>query len=488
MEENKDQELEVESVPTKSKVWLAGADGLVALLQGVIGGGALTYYFTRIRGLSSDNAAIVLILFGIWNMVNDPLFGYITDATRSKLGRRIPYIRYGAPLIALSYILCWFSWPGDGDDQALLFAQFLIFLLFYDTLYTVVATSLWIMPFEMAVSNKVRGSIFLWKILFSLIATVIPLVAIPILQPDVGEDTTFYQTFHIVLGVVVGLVVYFSTFFYKEKGYVQEEESMPFLESLKVALKNIPFLIFEVISFTIIFVQSNLMFGVLYYYDEIDVPMIPTFAALFLGALGGAILFVKKIKGWGVKKCKQYMMALFASGSLMILFFGRYTIPTTIGFFGIGVGFAGGYYLVPMMMGDTIDYDEEKTGLRREGIYSGVNSFLTKYGISIAQASFLWIIDGFGYNQDLPKGTQSARAETGILVAWMLIPAILLIICFIILKWYPLAGKKWQKTKEKIAQRHMKKEKEHLEKLGFKYQPNESDTDTDTDTPEPHTT
>ena len=463
-------ELVREKIPLKSKVWVSAADGSVALLQALIGGGALTYYFTRLRGLDPGYASIVLILFGVWNAINDPLFGWISDKTKNKLGRRIPYIRFGAPLIAIFYALCWVDWPGSAGNQIYLFLQFFIFLFFYDVLYTAVATALWIMPFEMAVSNKVRGSIFIWKMIFSIIATVLPLVAVPLIQPDVNDPISkfeAYRNFNYVLGALVGLIVFVSTYFYKENGYQREEQQFGFIESLVASFKNKPFLIFLAISFTIIYVQTGLMQGVLYYYDELPVPMIATFPILFIGAIIGIILYSKNHEAWGVQKCMQIMLGSFALGCLFILLFGRFTLPTTIGFFGVGMGFAGGYFLIPMMMGDTFDYDEDVTGKRREGMYSGVNSFITKPAISIAQALFLSIIAAYGYDQTLSKGMQSSSAETGIIVAWMLVPFILLTTCFLIMKLYPLAGPKWKETKNKLALIHKEKEREFLRKLGF---------------------
>jgi Na+/melibiose symporter-like transporter len=145
-------------------------------------------------------------------------------------------------------------------------------LFFYDVLYTAVATALWIMPFEMAVSNKVRGTIFLWKMLFSIFALVLPLIAVPLIQPDITdpiEKFQAYRMFNYFLGAFVGIIVFVSTFFYKENGYQREEEQFGFIESLIASFKNKPFLIFLVISFTIIYVQTGLMQGVLYYYDEV---------------------------------------------------------------------------------------------------------------------------------------------------------------------------------------------------------------------------
>ena len=73
----------------------------MAILQSLVAAGALTYYFVNIRGLSTSYTGIVWLLFGVWNAINDPLFGYISDRTKNKLGRRIPYIRYGAPIFIL---------------------------------------------------------------------------------------------------------------------------------------------------------------------------------------------------------------------------------------------------------------------------------------------------------------------------------------------------------------------------------------------------
>ncbi len=79
-------------------------------------------------------------------------------------------------------------------------------------------------------------------------------------------------------------------------------------------------------------------------------------------------------------------------------------------FFLVGIGFAGGMYLIPLMNGDVIDKDEHHTGLRREGMYAGVNSFITKPAISLAQAVFLslqtsWLCPGFSarHQSTLPK-------------------------------------------------------------------------------------
>mgnify|MGYP005864277381 CR=1 FL=1 len=158
----------------------------------------------------------------------------------------------------------------------------------------------------------------------------------------------------------------------------------------------------------------------------------------------------------------------FALGCLVMLLGGRLLAPAAVSFFLIGIGFAGGMYLIPLMNGDVIDYDETRTGLRREGIYAGINSLVTKPAISIAQAVFLGFLTRFGYDQSLAKGLQSASAQTGILVAWMLVPSALLVISLLVTLFYPLAGASWERTKHELAARHAAKEKAYLESLGMK--------------------
>ena len=442
-----------EKVPVKSKFWLSIADCMCGVLNSLMTAGALTYFFTTYWGLNENYASIAWIVFGIWNAVNDPLFGFISDKTKSKIGRRLPYIRYGAIFYSLFFIITWFRWP-FGTSQISMFIQLLAALFLFDTLYTAIATSLYVLPYTMAVSNKARSNIFIWKICFSLISLAFPLVVVPIIQPKPGEPAT---AFHIVvagLGIFAFLIIFFSTFFIKEKVITEPDDSMNIFKSIYLCFKNISFVIFEVLSFSVIFIQTDLLMGVNYYFNEFGTNLMPyAYGALGAGAILGMIFWLNRLKPWGVRKCIFIMCVLFASGATAVVFFGKIFAVAAVGFFLAGLGFAGGMYLVPIMNGDVIDYDEHKCGQRREGMYAGVNSFITKPAISLANAAFIKIIAAFGYS-NTAVGNQTEWAKQGILVAWMAIPALLLIITAISLKWYPLHGEKWDKIKLSIEEKH----------------------------------
>ncbi|MGN0545658.1 MAG: MFS transporter [Acutalibacteraceae bacterium] len=442
-----------EKVSASSKFWLCSADCLCTTINSLLTGGGMTYFFTKFLGLSEGLASTVWLIFAIWNALNDPLFGYISDHTKSKLGRRIPYIRYGAFFYSLFFVITWVKWP-FGDSQTALFVQMLATLFLFDTFYTAIATSLYVMPYTMAVSNKARSGIFLWKIFFTLIAMAVPLVVFPLIKPEIGSDPTKFQLIMLGIGIGAFIVIFTSTFFYKEKVTTESDSHENIFKAIVACFKNRSFIVFEVLSFSIVFIQTILMQGVIYYFDEFDLPMPIAYGALGVGAVLGVILWATKVKTWGVKKCVLIMCIIFACGASAMSIFGKINAVAVIAFFIAGMGFAGGMYLVPLMNGDVIDYDESVTGLRREGMYAGVNSLITKPAISFANSTFLIIAKAFGYDTTLASGMQDNWAKQGVLVAWMAVPAALLIICAISLKFYPLAGEKWDKTKLMLEEKH----------------------------------
>ena len=88
--------------------WIWGIAGLgTSFISGTFGA-LLPIFYQDYLGLTARWIAIASAVYAVWNAINDPLFGYITDNTRFKSGRRIPYMRFTAPFLALTFILVWF--------------------------------------------------------------------------------------------------------------------------------------------------------------------------------------------------------------------------------------------------------------------------------------------------------------------------------------------------------------------------------------------
>lgn len=470
MKNTAEEQLHKEHIKLSSRLWLGGADCMITTLCNIITGGGLTFYFVNYYGMDPGWSAACWMLFGIWNAVNDPIFGYLSDRTRSKLGRRIPYIRYGSMMIAAVFILTWVSWFGHQSDLQM-FMQMLICLFLFDLLYTAIATSLYVMPYEMAVTNEARSKILFVKVIFGLAALSVPLFLLAELENILRQSLARFQLLMTFIGVLAGAIMFFSTFFYREKGFVRKEQQYPFLRSIVTCFKNRSFLIFEVLSFSITFIQTALMLGLSYYFEACGVNYLACYLAMLIGIIAGMWFWMMPGARLGVKPCIVIMCLVFGAGLAVMIVFGQYTIAGVIGFLSAGIGFSGGMYLIPLMNGDVIDYDEHLSGLRREGMYAGVNSFICKPAISIANAIFPVMILWFGYDASLPLKDQTAFAKLGIRFSWLFLSAVLLFLCAAFIgRFYPLHGRQWSSIKETLAARHEEKqrifEQEALEKMG----------------------
>ena len=94
-------------------------------------GNRINFYYVDVLGLNAAIAGILWSVYGLWNAVNDPLMGQISDRTRSKYGRRVPYVALGAIPLGLAFF---FLWTPPSKSPFVLGAYFLMILFIFDTL------------------------------------------------------------------------------------------------------------------------------------------------------------------------------------------------------------------------------------------------------------------------------------------------------------------------------------------------------------------
>ncbi|MFW9951549.1 MAG: MFS transporter, partial [Candidatus Thorarchaeota archaeon] len=208
--------------------------------------------------------------------------------------------------------------------------------------------------------------------------------------------------------------------------------------------------------------------GILYYIDYIISGQSPVYVLLgtIIGIVLGLILTLKKIAKWQPKKTMIINAYLIVGGLILLFVVGYNSILASIPFLLIGIGYGGAAIGNFAIMGDVIDNDELITGKRREAVYGGVNAIVTKPSVSIANAIFLAIISGFGFISG--QHPQDDIAIIGIMIAFCIVPAILLLFTAITLRWYPLDGPEWLQKKNQIMKIHEEKEREYLEFLSKK--------------------
>jgi GPH family glycoside/pentoside/hexuronide:cation symporter len=180
--------------------------------------------------------------------------------------------------------------------------------------------------------------------------------------------------------------------------------------------------------------------------------------------LSFSFLADRMVKKRGLKQV--YIMGLLiTSVSLLLLFLsGSFLFTVMLSMIVIGIGLAPVLLIWSPLLGDVIDYDEILTGKRRETTYAGMNALITKPSISIANALFLLVISGFGFDNTL--SVQPDSAILGIRIGYALFSGIFLLISALaIWKWYNLDGKEWLEKKAELEKIHLQKEKEYVERL-----------------------
>jgi GPH family glycoside/pentoside/hexuronide:cation symporter len=148
----------------------------------------LLYYFTDILGLAPVLAGLVLLFGQVWDAVNDPIVGYLSDRTRTRFGRRRIFMAASAVPLGLSYILMW-RLPA-GMPQWSTFMLALSVYILYDTCMTAFFVPYQAMGIEITKNYDERTSLVAWRMLFSivlgLVATVAPMMivdAVPAVFP-----------------------------------------------------------------------------------------------------------------------------------------------------------------------------------------------------------------------------------------------------------------------------------------------------------------
>ena len=453
-----------EYIPIKTKVNYSLGSFSNNMLNGFVFAN-LTFFYQIKLGLAAELLGIGWLIFAIWNTLNDPLASYLIDNTRTKIGRRIPYIRYGSFLYGLAFIFCWFP-IAPLDNEMFLFFNFLAALFLLDTMFTFVGACYFSLPNEIAVTAKGRASISVYNAIAGFGNLVLGLILPVILFTGHKGIPPYFGPAIIIIGVACSVTLFITSFYIKENMFAQMQPHEGLIEGLKLTFKNKPFWILMIPMFCIYLVTPIISTGFLYYIEFVVVGQVIIFFifSLIIGIIIGMVLTILVIPKWHPKKT-AFINLIFISIGLAILFFvGQNAILAALPYFLIGIGFAGAMVAVPVILGDTIDNDELITGKRREAVYGGVNALVNKPAISIANWMFLLTLASFGF--DANEQNQTQMAITGILVAIYAIPAILIgVSAIILLFFYPLDGPEWRKQKKYIMELHEQKEKEYIQKL-----------------------
>lgn len=455
------------SVATKLKYGVGdfGMAVVTAMLQF-----SLLYYYTDVVGVDSGLAGTAILVGKItWDLVNDVLFGYLEDKTKSRWGKRRPYLIFCALPFALAFWLV-FSVPQGLGNVAYFFIIIGSFILF-DTFHTLANTAYSSMTAEITDDYDERTSLTTYRMVFSIIGYLCGAGLTTMLAGVISES--FGVSIHkgwsilsLIYGVLAAIAMLIPGLFLNYKPPVEDKPSqMPPLKAFLSTFKNKPFKSYLVVTM-IMSVSFTMVTAMLNYYIENNIQMGDVGFIIMLAMLGVLAIFLVPcgIVSNKMGKAKTYALGLAIAGAaLLAVFFlpgGRtnwiYPLAAIA-----GVGFSAQWVCPNSMIPDVIEYDELMTGERREGLYYGMQQTCTKITGALATAACGWGLKLGKYieaSADDPDAVivQPDTALLAIRILFALIPAIFLFICVPLLIKYPITK---ESHAEVLRQLHEKRKK-----------------------------
>ncbi len=439
--------------------------GIAALGTSTISGifGALQpIFYQDYLGLSARWIAVAAAIYAVWNAINDPLFGYITDGTRSRLGRRIPYMRFTAPFLALFFVMVWLAPRGAG--QAGIFIWMLASMLLYDTAYTIVGLVYSALLPEVSESDAERNGLQVSSSLFGLLGTLLGFMIPDMVRPKEGSGSLAYlQLAMVVVAVVAALLIIAVTFRVRERPeFTKVDKPIPLRRAIKLTFTSKSFLVLASANFMSILMQALLLGSIFYLADYVlkAKSSMVVLAFLFVPLVIGVTLTPLFRRALGVVGAQQLLLVIAGAGLVAITFVPTGLILPCIALAGFGL--SGPQTLTNVLFGQVADEDELASGVRREGAFFGVNALITKPAQSVAIALIPAILEAAHFVTRQSQGgaitrDQPASAVLGIRILIGLIPGIAMFVGALILALYPLRGRRLAEMQEKVLALHADK-------------------------------
>ena len=425
-----------------------------------------TFYFTVVK-LPVLWISLGFILWSVWNAINDPLVGYFSDKTRSKRGRRVPWMM--AATIPLSIIVILLFTPPIGlNSDVINFIYLLVVLMIFDTAYTAFNLNYNALFSEMFIEMEDRSRTGKFRISCVMLATIFAFVFPTLIIDDLTnrynrpETLTQYQLVGILAGIII-LVTYVIILKWgvrEPKEFSKDAETaLSFKSTVKASFKNKSFLWFliptlgtwMVIGITPALAPLHMTYAIGIEDSELIGLVL---LVLFLSAAASTPLWENIRRKKGARMSGMVGVVFWAIGCMFLAFSTSFEMALIAAIID-GIGLGGGLYFYDQCIAEIIDEDEITQGTRRSGIYYAVLNFFIKFS-----AILNFLIIGIVFSSvDWQTYTPNPGVDTIFALRFLMgiFPLILLIFSFIGLYFYPIHGERLMENRKKLTALHEQK-------------------------------
>ena len=347
---------------------------------------AFTFYVLQ-RGVTTTQWATMMLIYAFIDAIDNPVYGFLSDRTRSRWGRRRPWLTIGTPLLVLCFI-AFYNMPAFLAGNSV-FAYCMLFYILTGTLDSVINANYAALFPELFPNDAIRAKTNAMRQAFMLVAMILSIALTPMVTEKLGYGLT-----SILYGILGGAVILYMTFTCREKDPEPDEAKPGLWKAIKDLLTNSKFWIAGLAnafySAAMALVLASVPFFVQFGLGLSSGQSTFLLAAVLVVAIAGVAVWA-----WLVKKFTLMPVWRAALITLAItfvpLYFASSLVTAIICSALVGFGFAGVITTMDLIGARIMDEDTQKYHLRREGIISNALGFMSRLSGLFTAAAYLLV-------------------------------------------------------------------------------------------------
>ena len=419
-------------------------------------GNFLMIFYTDVFGISMSAVAALMLFSRFWDAINDPIVGGLTDRTNTRWGRYRPWLLIAAPLTAVVLIASFWAHPDWNDTVKIVYMIITYCILVLG--YTCVNIPYGTLCGAMTQNIEERAKINTFRSVSAMIAIgVINIITIPLISKlGNGSDQQGYLLVAILYGIIFALCHIFCFAKTKEAVTVPEKKKIPIKLQIKTVAQNKPYLLALIGQFLFGVTLYGRNADALYYFKYVEgsETLFTTYSlVIIIPSIIGAGLFQILFK-LTENKGRTASILAFCTGVSMLSLYLFSPVESVVAFY-IFSGltqffFAGFNTAIYAIIPDCVEYGEWKTGIRNDGFQYAFISLGNKIGMAIGTSVLAAALSCAGFEANIKQN----EAVLSIMKhSFSTIPGVLWIITAVVLFFYRLNKKSYNKIVDEIKER-----------------------------------
>ncbi|MDT8306824.1 MAG: MFS transporter [Anaerolineae bacterium] len=440
-----------EHSPSTRQRWLYSIANLGLTIPRQAVGAYLLFYYVDVKSLPAAWAARALVVYALYDALNNPVLGYLSDRTRTRWGRRIPYVLFaGLPFTVLLALI--FMAPFSGVEQPIaLLVYFVVTTWLWEALSTAVQTGYFSLLPEMYSSYDERTQVAVSMNMVQVGGIFIAVAMSPLIYSRLG-----WPAMGSIYAAVAAVALYAGLRGMFERKSSVMAEKIPFWRAVRATIVNRSFVTIAIAQ-TFRFVGTNALLAGTAFYAKYSLQAgSGVTSAILTVAFISTGLTLGLWRRFVAQRFEARTTLMIANGvmgvAVLPLALAQTTTAAIVSGAGLGLGLAGLILIGDVILADVIDEDELRTGQRREGMYFGTSKFIMTAANAIVALWFGWITGAFGYESQLVQQPDSVGTGFRVFMSVPVVVSSVLAIGTLLL--YPLHGERLQEVKLRLAARH----------------------------------